>query len=438
MFHELTFKTRLLHPSEINGSKALSKFEIVPKFNEMKWNYTLLTAFLNELQTFKPVKTSCTKVRDKLGNEFMMFAFEDNDLRIYIKIRNEIQVSVPKAYILQSPHWIRYEINTMSQIGSQGRETKTLKLKKMIFYEWRVQPNSGTIALYTHKSLIFNAISDFTLCFQYFSKKFNELHVPNNDDTCSIYEFISMWINDRKTAITKLEKLIPLLSGYLHLNIQVSPRKKHLQTVKYEDKMYYIISGVYISPFAESIIKKNPGLIQGFLLDTTWKVLPYYVTSILMASGKNVGIPLAFAFGRGETKISYETLIDVVQTQCNFSFSGLILESDQGKALQMLCKKYEIKQILCLRHFLASINDHYIRTLIGELVKAISISDHCTAAELIITQIEQNMNKFPAKVVTITQSLEKIGVTYEMKAHTLTVTDSMKWEMVSMQARTTF
>ena len=195
----------------------------------------------------------------------MTFIYSASRSRLYIKIQiatNNIQVSISKDYIMQSTQWDKYEINVMSQIGSQGRKTKTPKIKTLVFWEMRInQPNAGTTALLLHKSLIFNSINDFTLGFQYYAKKFKKVHMPINDDTCSIYEFISIWVNDSKTAITTLETLASLFSGYLHLNLQMSRQKKYLQSIKYDEKFYFIISGVYFSPFAESILMENSSIL---------------------------------------------------------------------------------------------------------------------------------------------------------------------------------
>lgn len=68
---------------------------------------------------------------------------------------------------------------------------------------------------------------------------------------------------------------------------------------------------------------------------------------------------IVFAFSQWETKISYETLLDIVQTHLTFSFSGTILESVQGKALQTYCKNSAVKQTLCLSYFHASLNNNW-------------------------------------------------------------------------------
>ena len=44
------------------------------------------------------------------------------------------------------------------------------------------------------------------------------------------------------------------------------------------------MGGIYISNYASTIIEKNSKIISGFLLDTTFRALPTFVTAILMAS----------------------------------------------------------------------------------------------------------------------------------------------------------
>jgi hypothetical protein len=63
------------------------------------------------------------------------------------------------------------------------------------------------------------------------------------------------------------------------------------------DKVYSIMKGIYISPFAESLFNDNKDLVDGLMMETRWKVLRLYVTSILMLVMCNAGIPVSFAFG---------------------------------------------------------------------------------------------------------------------------------------------
>lgn len=69
--------------------------------------------------------------------------------------------------------------------------------------------------------------------------------------------------------------------------------------------MYYIQSGIYISTFAKSLLKDNNNIVKGLLINTTWKVMPGYVTSILLYAFKNTGIPLSIAYGKSVLKSLY-------------------------------------------------------------------------------------------------------------------------------------
>ena len=74
------------------------------------------------------------------------------------------------------------------------------------------------------------------------------------------------------------------------------------------------------------------------LLDTTWKILPNYDTSILMGSSMNTGIPLSFAFGEGETKELYNLHFKHFKSLFNIDLERFNFESDQGVSLLSIFK----------------------------------------------------------------------------------------------------
>lgn len=82
--------------------------------------------------------------------------------------------------------------------------------------------------------------------------------------------------------------------------------------------------------------------IKGFILDTTWKILPLYVTSILAACFANMSIPIGYAFGTGKTKKLYNFLLKTIEEKLHFSFKSVILESDQGGRLLSLSIYYAL------------------------------------------------------------------------------------------------
>ena len=139
----------------------------------------------------------------------------------------------------------------------------------------------------------------------------SKIGFPLCEDTSSISEYIEIYIKTSKTKINSIESLAEHITGYLELDLEEATSKKKLQSIFItsknelnveETKKYYIKSGVYISPWVQSLLTDNDDLIQGYLLDTTWKIMSSYVTSIMMGSSYSVGIPLAFAFGRSEEK----------------------------------------------------------------------------------------------------------------------------------------
>ena len=91
-------------------------------------------------------------------------------------------------------------------------------------------------------------------------------------------------------------------------------------------------------PQSKHLLENNPEItIKGFLLDTTWRILPMYVTSIITACFLNTSLPIGFSFSTGETKENYKFLLSVIESQISIHFETKIIESDQGKALMGLC-----------------------------------------------------------------------------------------------------
>lgn len=118
------------------------------------------------------------------------------------------------------------------------------------------------------------------------------------------------------------------------LNVQpVENMKRNLPKIEHEQKLKYITSGVYIFPTTQSLVKENPNLIKGYLLDTTWRALPYFNTSILMGCAYNVGLSLGFLFHRSETAEGYQILLDTITQETGIDFIGCTIESDQGMSI---------------------------------------------------------------------------------------------------------
>ena len=436
----LQFGTKKLHITQTDGKNSMMKFAILPLGQE-KWNYTLLSCFLNEQTDFKHLKKrndSTNDTQTQIPNKYFKIIYENNNGRLYVKVTEQgIFVKIDKKYVVNSPRWVRQTYTEASLIGAQGHILEKPKIGTFIQYKINATLTSGTRSLYKHTSLIFTLFCDYSSAFIYFAKQLSRISLHFCEDTCSIHEFIFLWIREKGMRLTNMDSLSQHIQGYLKLYIQPATRKRRLAEVQYNDEKYYIVTGIYISPYAYSILHDNLGLVQGLMLDTTWKVMPYYVTSILMASCKNTGIPIAFIFGKGETKISYKSLLESVKKECSITFDNIVMLSDQGKALQNVCIEFKMIQLYCLRHYLASINDSHIRILIKHFVKAVSMPD----IRIAITLIIHTYNLFKEQnditnVQFIETTLEKIGA--KITSNTIKIIDEEKWKKVSMMERKNF
>jgi hypothetical protein len=143
-----------------------------------------------------------------------------------------------------------------------------------------------------------------------------------------------------------------------------------------------VLAGWYISPYAQALFTRNTEVIDGLLMDATWKIIPNGVSSILMLSISNVGIPVALAIGRKEDRAHYETFHTVLHEVLGIGLQGWKVVSDQGTALRSVCRQHRNEQFLCLRHFLVSLTRNVWSEEIGNLIRCgVSQDFDCLCAE---------------------------------------------------------
>ena len=152
-----------------------------------------------------------------------------------------------------------------------------------------------------------------------------------------------------------------------------------------------IINGVFISNCARSVLLHLN--VNGLLLDTTWKVMLGYVITILMASIGNCGIPVAFAFGPGETKSLYNLHFDTNKKILDIDLSKYIIESDKGTSIEAVCQERKVVHIYCLRHYLASFQYNEFSYSVGLLLKCVSEADYNQAKSFITEEYKSNREK---------------------------------------------
>ena len=216
-----------------------------------------------------------------------------------------------------------------------------------------------------------------------------------------------MFITIPKSGVCSLRSLKERVHGYLKLDIQECTYKRKLTPIIHDGKRYYIVGGVYISPLSK-VILQNEDKIKGLLLDTTWKVMPVYVTSIIMGCSMNIGIPLGFAFGSGEDKLLYEQHFNAFAAQTGISLSKYVIESDQGSALKAVCQEKCAAHLACLRHLLVSLRFSAFSFAVSEIIKCASQYDFDNALKTFAIEFEKI--KTEKEITELNKVLAKLGM----------------------------
>ena len=168
-------------------------------------------------------------------------------------------------------------------------------------------------------------------------------------------------------------------------------------------------------------------------MDTTWKVLPYYVTSILMLSICNVGIPVSFCFGKAETDDLYEMFFKAFDEILHIDISKYVVESDKGTALAAICSKYKCRHIGCLRHFIATLGLYEYSKQISGLVSSKCESDF----ERLRLMYSERFAKYidTPDLDQLQKMLGKAGLNYDIEKKAIVIINEETWKNISQIER---
>jgi hypothetical protein len=175
---------------------------------------------------------------------------------------------------------------------------------------------------------------------------------------------------------------------------------------------------------------QNGDLIDGLLLDATFKIIPCAVASIMNLSICNVGVPLALAFGPVEDVNLYEDFHRVFEQLFGIDLNGYRVVCDQGSALRAVCRRHENPQFICLRHLLVSLKRKLFSDEVGLLVRCRVRGDYdrlCAAYVPIFAAAEGSDARLLAR------TLAKVGL--EFVSGEIRRIDPARWESVSMMTR---
>jgi hypothetical protein len=233
-----------------------------------------------------------------------------------------------------------------------------------------------------------------------------------------------------KVTVSSLEALQDMTSGYMHIFLSDSPNSTHFETIKQNDTNYIITHGCYINPVAASILQNNA--IEVLAFDTTFRLLPNYVTSLLFCIFRNTGIPLAISFTKSESRLTYQLFFEMFQSTFNIDLSKYYAISDEGRSLISIFKQYNIQNFFCQWHLLHGLGYKPFTFEVGLLIKAVTQSEFNYICELLEPSLSQAFED-SSLATQLIKTLSKIGLSFQNNK--IIITDSNVFEKHSTICR---
>jgi hypothetical protein len=209
---------------------------------------------------------------------------------------------------------------------------------------------------------------------------------------------------------------------------------------KVDGKEYSIMSGWYINPHAPGILHNRvQNQIAGFMMDTTWEIMPFYVTSILVAMSRNTTISLGFAFGPVESKEVYEQIYTGFG-EYGIDLNGSVFESDMHKALIACYRDHQNLHLICLHHFLKSLKDKNFAVFLASLVRTRTEQEFTRLSHEFVAPLQAILelhDHSKAIMTALRKEFGKCGLTFDGTVIAVGTSDEeiAKWESVSMWKR---
>lgn len=431
----MTIVSKEEHETLYFRSRASVFHEIFPE-SKKPWKYTEAAVFLNELDEYVLENVS---YKPKIKNyATLVFHNSENSCKILkIRVFTDCRLELYASNAFLTGHGSLESKEVITTVGSQGRALKKQKYCTFLHFDIHLNISKSTsIALLNDLPMIFYPKESFSSAFHSFVKTIFRLPCSvllKSFDTNALHEynenFVSMKKKSEKT--NSFDNFISKVIGYIHFNVTPYAAGDKLQTIEIEGRLYSIINGIYISPYAESLFKENHDLIDGIMLDTTWKVISKYVTSIMMCSSLNVGISCAFAFSGAEDSDLYRQFIDKFNDKLGVNLKAYYCESDQGSALKSVCDSFEKTHLACLRHFKVSLKTKAHSIAICEIITCRTELDLERLFQYYSERFSEITNSSELKQLKI--DLHKAGLGFENGA--LSIDDQAIWERVSMIER---
>lgn len=393
------------------------------------WSFLLLCLFINELSNDFEIKDYS---HERKNFETLTIHSKTHDTQQFvIRIHNDHKIETHFSLDFLTQYFPKATTYIRVDKDERGRQySKPHVIQKLSFtYEFKLNKKSSEV-LKNNESLLFCNEEDFHDILKYLIKRLVDLPIPKTIENACIYNFHDRFFQVRKTnSITTLDSLINNTEGCFTFN--VTPYQHGDLFFKTNDKdgnVVGIVSGIYISPYFHSILTENVFMIDGILMDTTWRVIPKYVTSILVAESYGTNIPIAFAFGKVEDTSLYKLFYSEASDR-GIDLTHFIVESDQGSALRSACSGHTL-HLVCLKHFITSLHKRVFGYEVESLVKSKTKED----VNVLMTTFSTTFRALSAeKQKEALKTLGKAGLTYSDNC--IVIHNQDRWAEVSIEQR---
>jgi hypothetical protein len=428
--------------NDYDNGRCRKDIQLLPH-NRDSWTFTQVQLFFNNLTDFDKPERSRIVEADS-GPYFSLKIAHSTHKNFHIRFTFHFITTCIE--MTSSMDWIRscwdmYTISQESTIGTQQRKCSKKRTKEFYYFVRSIDiSRDSSVAIKKRLTPFYYSLEEFSNVYQGFISLFcrcKHIQWIDDYDRSFMYEFYTTWIdNSSLSTLTTYETFMSESQGYFKFIIsERADGDNSFFSYSKNDKQYSIIGGIYISPFAASICGPlNKEIFDGLLMDATWKTIKGYVTSILIGSVCNVGIPLSFSFGPGETKELYELFYSTFADVIGVDLTKYIVESDGGSALAAVAAERGQFHLICHHHYLRSLKSTEFSYQIGALVSCRCEID----LQNLLDEYSKEFSNFVddiEKMGIIQKKLETCGMQFNLKTKRIEIHNTERWALVSLVKR---
>jgi hypothetical protein len=222
------------------------------------------------------------------------------------------------------------------------------------------------------KNATFFEKEELSKCVKYLVRVSERDGLPQSRSFAFIREIgMDMTAKRRSKSIAIYQNFRAPNHGYLGFTVSDWEQSDtaRFEAITWDGKHCSIVKGIYVAPFAYSLLRDSEDLVAGILMDTTWQIIRLPEASILTGVTGNVGIPMALSFGPAENTELYKAFYLTFRNLFDLDLSTYIVEPDQGSALRSLYARYHNLHLVCLRHLLVRLGRKPFSWEISNLVR---------------------------------------------------------------------